>query len=290
MNRPSLIFVTLAGAAALPACSADRPGGNKADAGMEETLDPPTIDTTVPMTTPNGTVAIRGTTSGSSVVVKGSTGDPVIRASLPTGGFCVDAPLQDGQPTLLNVFALKDGLISTPTLVTVTKDPNAPIPASPMCQGEEQPVCVDETPAANDCADGKDNNCNGFTDACDTTCNGCKEDALGPNWTPFFVPMIAPGTYNAEICPCRDDWFAFGVNAGEVIHVKATFSTAEIDLDMKLQTASDAEMNSTNSVASSVTTTATEEINYTATANGLYYLKIYSYKKDDFGAYKLTIY
>ena len=143
---------------------------------------------------------------------------------------------------------------------------------------------------SNNCSNGKDDNCNGFTDQCDTTCNGCVEDGFGPNWTPFFVPMVAAGTYMLAICPCRDDWFAFQAAQSDVIHVKATFSTAEIDLDLKLQTAADAEANSTNSVASSVTTTATEEINYTVTTAGLYYLKVYSYKKDDFGKYTLTIY
>jgi hypothetical protein len=290
MRTRGLIFVTFAGAAALGACSADRPDHGKADAGVEEMLSAPSIDTSVPTTTPNDTVAIRGSTDGSRVVVKGNTGDPIVASTLPTGGYCVDVPLLPSGPTQLNVFALKDGLLSPAALVTVTKDPAAPIPASPMCQGMEQPTCVMEDAASNNCANGKDDNCNGFTDQCDTTCNGCVEDALGPNWTPFFVPMVAAGAYDMAICPCRDDWFAFQAAASDIIHVKATFNTAEIDLDMKLQTAANAEANSTDSVASSVTTTATEEINYTVTTAGLYYLKIYSYKKDDFGKYKMTIY
>jgi hypothetical protein len=289
MNRLTSITVT-ALAVAVAACDAERPGGDKADAGVVEELDPPEIDSTTPMTTPEDTVAIRGMTAGTRIVVKGTVGDPVVRASLPTGGFCVDAPLDPSGPTLLNVFALKDGAISAAKTIEVTKDPAAPIPSSPQCLGMEEPVCSDETVAANTCGNGKDDNCNGYTDQCDTTCNGCMEDALGPNWQPFFVPMVPPGMYTMSICPCRDDWFAFGVTQGEVIHAKATFMTSAIDIDMKLFKAEVAEMNGTTSVASSTTVTGIEEINYTAAASGLYYLKIYAYKKEDFGAYTLTIY
>jgi hypothetical protein len=290
MNRLTSILVTAFCAVTFGACTADRPGDNKPDAGVAETLEPPSIDSSTPMTTPYDTAAIRGQTNGSRIVVKGTNGDPVVQAVLPGGGFCVDAPIDATGPTLLNVFALKDGLLSAATTITVTKDPGAPIPASPMCAGQENPVCVAEDTASANCTNGKDDNCNGYTDMCDTTCNGCMEDALGPNWAPFFVPQVPAGTYMMSICPCRDDWFAFDVKANEVIHVKATFTTTVIDLDMKLQKAADAEQNLTTSVASSVTTTGTEEITYTATVAGLYYLKVYAYKKDDFGPYTFTIY
>jgi hypothetical protein len=290
MSRLTFTFVTALAAVTFGACEAERPGDVKPDAGLAEALEPPSIDSSTPMMTPYDTAAIRGQTNGSRVVVKGTNGDPVVRAVLPGGGFCVDAPIDASGPTLLNVFALKDGLLSPATTITVTKDPSAPIPSSPMCAGMEEPVCVAEDTASANCGNGKDDNCNGYTDMCDTTCNGCMEDALGPNWAPFFVPQVPPGTYMMSICPCRDDWFAFQVKASEVIHVKATFTTTVIDLDMKLQRAADAEQNLTTSVASSVTTTGTEEITYTPTVAGLYYLKIYAYKKDDFGPYTLTIY
>jgi hypothetical protein len=290
MNRLTSILVTSLAAVTFGACEAERPGDNKPDAGVAEALDPPSIDSSTPMMTPYDTAAIRGQTNGSRIVVKGTNGDPVVRAVLPGGGFCVDAPIDATGPTLLNVFALKDGLLSAATTITVTKDPAAPIPASPMCAGMEEPVCVAEDEASSTCGNGKDDNCNGYTDMCDTTCNGCMEDALGPNWAPFFVPQVPAGTYPMSICPCRDDWFAFDVKASEVIHVKATFTTTVIDLDMKLYKAADAEQNLTTSVASSVTTTGIEEITYTPTVAGLYYLKIYAYKKDDFGPYTLTVY
>lgn len=290
MNRLTSILVTVLGAVTFGACEAERPGDTKPDAGIAAMLESPSIDSTTPMTTPNLTAAVRGQTNGSRVVVKGTNGDPQVRAVLPSGGFCIDAPIDSTGPTLLNVFALKDGLISPATTITVTHDPAAPIPAMPECAGVEEPTCVAEDTASANCTNGKDDNCNGYTDMCDTTCNGCMEDALGPNWAPFFVPQVPAGTYQMSICPCRDDWFAFPLNMNEVVRVKATFTVSVIDLDMKLQRAADAEMNLTTSVASSVTTTGTEEIMYTATAAGIYYLKIYAYKKDDFGPYTLTIY
>lgn len=270
-------------------CTADRPGGDnlKPDAGVADVLKAPTLE--VPMSTPNGTVAVRGSSDGTRIVVKGTTGDPVVRSVLPSGGFCLDVPLEDGE-NLFSAFALKNGDISPSAPFTVTKDPAAPIPANPMCAGMEEPVCVAEDSASSNCANGADDNCNGYTDECDPTCNGCMDDAFGPNWSPFYVPMIMPGTYDMYICPCRSDWFAFQVPAGGIVHVRATFTQATLDLDMILQTPMAAEDGVTTSVARSTTTTSAEEINFTSTAGGLYYLKIYPYKAGQIGPYKLTVY
>ena len=262
----------------LVACTAERPGGDKPDAGVQgDELVAPTLD--VPMSTPNATVAVRGMTGGSRIVVKGGPGEPVVRSVLPTGGFCLDVPLMDSGPTPLLAYALKDGAISPAATFEVTRDAAAPIPMSPMCLGMEAPVCVAEAPS--NCTNDKDDDCNGFTDECDTGCNGCVEDALGPNWEPFYVPMIAVGTYNLTMCPCRTDWFAFQASAGEIIHARATFDSVAIDIDMKLQTVAAAEGNMTTSLASSTTTTGIEEITWTATSAGIYYLKVYTYKGEN---------
>jgi hypothetical protein len=281
----------LAIAMALAACSAERPDVDKPDAmpATGDTLDMPAIDPGVPMRTPNGTIAIRGSTNGARVVVKGGTGDPIVQAALPTGGFCIDVPLASGSQDLY-VYALKDGLISAPVQLTVTEDASAPIPNDAHCLGMEQPVCVSESASQADCSDGKDNDCNGLVDMCDPGCNMCVDDALGPNNSPFLVPMISAGTYQLQICPCTADWFAFGVQAGEIIHVKATFNTSVMDLDMMLQTPAAAENNSASNVAISNGTTNTEEITYTAASTGTYYLKVYPYDTSKSGAYTLTIY
>jgi hypothetical protein len=151
MSRLTFTFVTALAAVTFGACEAERPGDVKPDAGLAEALEPPSIDSSTPMMTPYDTAAIRGQTNGSRVVVKGTNGDPVVRAVLPGGGFCVDAPIDASGPTLLNVFALKDGLLSPATTITVTKDPSAPIPSSPMCAGMEEPVCVAEDAASANC-------------------------------------------------------------------------------------------------------------------------------------------
>jgi len=224
------------------------------------------------------------------VVIKGGPGDPVVEPVLPSGGFCIDAPLLANGPTTLFVYALKDGIISPPAMVTVTQDASAAIPQSPMCQGMEQATCTPEAPSSSDCSDGKDNDCNGLVDECDPGCNMCQDDALGPNSTPFFVPEIAVGGYSLQICPCAPDWFSFTVNAGDIIHTKITFDTTVVDLDMMLQTPKQAESNDTANLAISEGTTNTEEITYTATTAGTYYIKVYPYSANGFGPYHLTIY
>src|SRR5947208_13021822 len=94
-------------ALAVCACSAERPHTDKPDAmPANAILDKPSIDPATPMATPNGTVAIRGSTNGTRIVVKGGPGDPVVKAALPTGGFCADTPLAGSGPTELSVFAL----------------------------------------------------------------------------------------------------------------------------------------------------------------------------------------
>ena len=47
---------------------------------------------------------------------------------------------------------------------------------------------------------------------------------------------------------------------------------------------------STDNVAISQTTTGTEEITYTSTTGGTYYLKVYPYDTTKSGSYTLTIY
>ena len=291
MQASRVIAFVAASALAMLGCKAERPDADKPDAAVQtEMLQPPTIDTTTPSSTPNGTVAIRGSTMGARVVVSGGPGDPVVKASLPTGGYCVDAPLQATGPTTLTAYALKDGKISAPTTITVTKDAAAPNPPNAVCAGTEQPVCGTEDASHGNCSNNADDDCDGYSDACDPGCNGCVDDGFGPNWSPFFVPMIMPGTYNLAMCPCRDDWFAFYVTQGQVVHAKISFNAAAIDLDMILQTPKNAEASNNTYVASSLLTTSPEEINWTANATGTYYLKIYAYNTSSSAAYTLTVY
>jgi hypothetical protein len=170
-------------------------------------------------------------------------------------------------------------------------DPSAPIPANATCSGMEMPVCApSEDQASGTCNDGKDNDCDGYIDSCDTGCNGCIEDALGPNWDPFFVPMVAAGTYNLQLCPCRSDWFAFTRSAGGTVHVKVTYNQSKLDIDIILQRPTDAENGSSTHLAISAGSTGTEDINFTTVNGGTFYLKVYTYGSNDSGAYTMTVY
>ena len=97
-------------------CSADRPRVNTPDAGsaMDDQLQAPGFDPSIPTTTPNAMVAVRGTTDGTRVIVQGGPGDPIVTSSLPGGGFCADVPLMPSGPTTLTAFALKDRLDLAP--------------------------------------------------------------------------------------------------------------------------------------------------------------------------------
>ena len=292
MNAMRNLITTTAVLFAMSACTAERPHDNSKmpDAGSDDTdkLTAPILSD-VPVSTPLDTVAIRGNTDGASIVVTSDDDDPVVRSVLPSGAFCADVPVTAADNSLL-VFALKDGVISEGVRVNVKHDPNAPQPQSPRCLGMEQPACVAEDNNANNCGDGQDNNCNGFSDECETACNGCQEDGFGPNYTPYLVPMIAPGTYQLSICPCHSDYFAFSVPAGQMIHVKATFNTSNIDLDMKLQVPTEAENNTPTAVAQSIGTTGVEEISWPAASSGVYYLHVYPFGANQAGSYTLTIF
>ena len=99
-------------------CEADRPNAmNKPDAAVGEDLKPPQL-MDIPTSTPNDTIAVRGSTNGLRVVVNGGPGDPQVRPVLPSGSFCVDVPIDPGQ-SMLQAYALKDGLISPAAFVTV---------------------------------------------------------------------------------------------------------------------------------------------------------------------------
>jgi len=283
--------LTIALTIAIAACSAERPHGDMTpDAGSEtdELAAPNLAD--IPISTSLDTIAIRGNTGGASIVVTGASGDPVVRSVLPSGAFCADVPLNATGETSLLVFALKNGVISQGVRVNVTKDASAPIPADPRCLGMEQPYCVSEDNSAGNCTNGSDDNCNGFSDECESGCNGCVEDGFGPNASPFLVPMVAKGTYQLSICPCHSDYFAFTVAQGQTVHVRASFNTSELDLDMRLQVPQAAQDMTTSSVASSVGTTGTEEITWAATAAGTYYLHIYPFQNNQSGSYQLTIF
>jgi hypothetical protein len=105
------------------------------------------------------------------------------------------------------------------------------------------------------------------------------------------VPSIEPGAHDLMICPCRDDWFAFHVDAGDLIRATATFSNAAIDLDLRLYAGEPNNGGTGAQVATSMTTGDTEQISYSAPEAGVYFLRVYPYNDQAHprGAYRLTI-
>lgn len=276
---------------ALAGCKVDPPEDDKVnpDGGTGSLRKP---QANAPDRTPFETVAIRGSADGASrVVIKNVDAEQSsVNSLLPGGDFCVDSPIADSASVTFEVYAVaEDGNISQPTMVEVSQDPGAPPPADPTCTDSG------ECAAEEDCGNETDDDCNGFRDECDPGCNGCDDDFFEPNDTPFSVPMVAPDTYDGlKICPCREDWFAFLVGEGGTIHAKIDFTHAEVDIDMHLYKADDAEMHSSTVACTEGCTSAgtddIEEINYTSTGPGTYYLRIFSFRQDGQGSYDLTVY
>jgi hypothetical protein len=292
---PSLRSLALPLVALALACSADAPvdRNKQIDAGTGgDVLAPPKLDPT-PERTPLASVAVRGTTGGARVVSLGPFGTK-ITAVLPGGTFCQDAAIETGgAESRLEFFSVGgDGRLSNPAIVEVVHDPAAPQPAMRSCGGDDPTTACAGPEVCG--TDGKDEDCDGWADACDTDCSGCVDDAFEPNDLAVNVPSIQPGTYDdMVICPCRDDWFAFFVSPGQRIRPTINFTTALIDLDMRLFWVNPDGSGTGTQVASSVTTTNQETIDYLvpAGAGGTYYLRIYPFKQDDKpqGTYQLII-
>lgn len=270
-------------------CKADDPtsgdGDGEPDAGVDQDLVPPTLDP-VPETTPLDTVALRGTTLGTRVVAQDTADGSVLASVLPGGSFCLDAALIDGAATDMKLYAIGgDGRVSEPLAVSSTRDAAAPTPSMPTCSSSGGPDC--DGPEI--CSNGEiDDDCDGHADACDTDCNGCIDDIFEPNDVAIDVPMIAAGDYTLQICPCRDDWFAYQRSVGQRVTVTATFDSGAIDVNLRLYRAGEGGLGEGDLVDFSFGSTGTETIDYVADADGLYYLRVYSLSGDETGSYNLT--
>lgn len=270
-------------------CKADDPisgdGDGDVDAGISGDLAPPRLDP-VPETTPLSTVALRGTTNGTRVVAQGTSDGSVLAAVLPGGAFCLDAALMSGAPTEMKVYAIGgDGRVSEPLDVMTTLDALAPEPSDPTCSASGGPDCD----GAEICDNGEiDDDCNGLADSCDPTCNGCIDDVLEPNDVAVDVPMITEGDHTLQICPCRDDWFAYQRSVGQRIQVSATFDSSTINISLRLFRAGEGGLGEGDLVATSANGTSTETIDFLVDIDGVYYLQVYSPFGDETGSYNLT--
>ena len=272
------------------ACSADAPSGDGDgdgdDAGVDNgELSAPILDG-LPATTPLETVAVRGMTVGTRVVTQGTADGSVLTAVLPGGSFCVDTALATGAPTEMLVYAVGgDGRISEPVSIEVTRDIASTPPADPTCSGTGAVDCDGDEICDND----KDDDCDGYVDSCDTSCNGCIEDVFEPNDVAVDVPMIPAGTHTLQICPCRDDWFAFQRTSVQRVRATATFDSASISINMRLYRAGPGGLGEADLVDSSITAGDVEDIDFDVLEDGLYYLRVYSPLEGQRGSYELTV-
>jgi hypothetical protein len=279
MTSRAVLFLALM--AASPACKAgdpiNRPSGDE-DAAPVADLPPPELQG-IPESTPLTLVAVRGTTEGTRIATVGSPAGTQVTVVLPGGSFCQATPLNPEGTTELRYYAVAgDGRLSEAVPAAVTYDPSAPRPALENCDGATD-TCEDaEECGSNDV----DEDCNGWADQCDLACSECVDDPYEPNDLPINVPTLSEGTYDMKLCPCRDDWFAFNVDMGVRIHAVISFTHADIDIDAKLFTAgADGQGTEGDPVASSATTTDTETIDYTTTAPGTYFLRVYPFRDED---------
>ena len=271
------------------ACSADDPVDRdpKADAAPAEDLAPPALEAVVERT-PRSSVEVIGQTEGTRVVGLGSPAGAVVTVALPGGSFCQESPIASEGTTVLRFYAMAgDGRVSRAVPVEVTYDVAAADPGPPC--DDPHPECdADEACGADEV----DEDCNGWADRCDLACSGCQDDAYEPNDFPINVPTVTPGTYDMELCPCRDDWFAFQVAMGDRIHAVIDFTHADIDIDAKLFLADpDGSGITEPAVATSTTTTDQEAIDHTAAMAGTYFLRVYPFRDEDdpAGSYSITL-
>lgn len=271
------------------ACSADDPVDRdpKADAAPADDLAPPELEAVVERT-PRSSVEVTGQTEGTRVVGLGSPAGAVVTVALPGGSFCQESPIAVEGTTALRFYAMAgDGRVSRAVPVEVTYDVAAADPGPPC--DDPQPDCdADEVCGADEV----DEDCNGWADRCDLACSGCQDDAYEPNDFPINVPTVTPGTYDMELCPCRDDWFAFQVAMGDRIHAVIDFTHADIDIDAKLfLSGPDGSGITEPAVATSTTTTDQEAIDHTAAMAGTYFLRVYPFRDEDdpAGSYSITL-
>lgn len=286
-SRGLLLCLIVAAGACKAGDPIKRPSGDE-DAAPVADLPPPEL-LQIPEATPLTTVAARGNTEGTRVATVGSPGGTQVTVVLPGGSFCQDTPLRTDGPTDLRYYAVAgDGRISEAAPATVTHDPAAPVPSNANCSGDTNDCKEAEECGSNDV----DEDCNGWADQCDLVCSECQDDPYEPNDVPINVPTLAPGTYDMVLCPCRDDWFAFQAEMDAVIHATINFTHADIDIDAKLfLSGPDGQGTGGDPVASSATSTDEEEITYTATMAGTYFLRVYPFRADDkpSGSYSITL-
>lgn len=115
------------------------------------------------------------------------------------------------------------------------------------------------------------------------------DDLLEPNDTPQTGTMLTATTVTTglRVCPANDDWYRVTLAAGQKLTADVVFTPAMGDLDVYLWPAG-ADLVNDNPVAFSENVTEDENIMYTATTAGEYWMLVYGYEAAQ-NTYSMTI-
>lgn len=101
----------------------------------------------------------------------------------------------------------------------------------------------------------------------------CTADAFEPNDSAAAAATLPAGTHSGlTACEADDDFYALNLTAGQQASLQALFSHAEGDIDLRLFDPAGTQ------VATSLSTTDDENINYTATQSGTHVLQVELYR------------
>ena len=113
----------------------------------------------------------------------------------------------------------------------------------------------------------------------------CLEDVHEPNNNVAQTAAIDPGAFSdLAICPFDLDWYSFNTTAGKQVAVTLEFTNADGDLDVRLYIEADLQQ----PVASAVSEQDGEELNFTTTQSGTYYIRVNGFAGDS-NSYDMTL-
>ncbi len=104
-------------------------------------------------------------------------------------------------------------------------------------------------------------------------CTGCSDDAMEENDSLAAASAIAAGNHDLTMCNLgiEEDWFSIDLLTDDLLLVRLSQAGSYADLDIELTGADGLALASSESLG------LEEELVYTATADGLLYLRVYTY-------------